>query len=251
MILVAVNKPGTNIYQFFNRKNGKVLSVSTKGQVGDWAEVWNRVPGFNPYQSFYIDTLPNGNIVLCPVAFPSLVLNLPEGGRSTTYQRYTLWSKEDLLNGLNRQFRVDVLDYGADVSIRPEPISNQSVSSSNVQLKNAGGVVSQPINNPPTKTTDNSFFNGTGPRFDYTPDPNKAREGNKYTGPVIGNESGYTSFVIEKGIRKCDRYVDSIKWIYRDMYTDSTGKKVFAWSLNIIPSQCSRQNAKNFTPWDS
>jgi hypothetical protein len=35
MILVAVNKPGTNIYQFFNRKNGKVLSVSTKGQVGD------------------------------------------------------------------------------------------------------------------------------------------------------------------------------------------------------------------------
>jgi hypothetical protein len=139
MILVAVNKPGTNIYQFFNRKNGKVLSVSTKGQVGDWAEVWNRVPGFNPYQSFYIDTLPNGNIVLCPVAFPSLVINLPEGGRSTTYQRYTLWSKEDLLNGLNRQFRVDVLDYGADVSIRPEPISNQSVSGSNVQLKNAAG----------------------------------------------------------------------------------------------------------------
>jgi hypothetical protein len=43
------------------------------------------------------------------------------------------------LNGLNRQFRVDVLDYGADVSIRPEPVSNQSVSSSNVQLKNAPG----------------------------------------------------------------------------------------------------------------
>jgi hypothetical protein len=146
MILVAVNKPGTNIYQFFNRKNGKVLSVSTKGQVGDWAEVWNRVPGFNPYQSFYIDTLPNGNIVLCPVAFPSLVLNLPEGGRSTTYQRYTLWSKEDLLNGLNRQFRVDVLDYGADTSLRSTPTVNTPTTVTQFQSNN--GTVKLVNNNP-------------------------------------------------------------------------------------------------------
>jgi hypothetical protein len=146
MILVAVNKPGTNIYQFFNRKNGKVLSVSTKGQVGDWAEVWNRVPGFNPYQSFYIDTLANGNIVLCPVAFPSLVLNLPEGGRSTTYQRYTLWSKEDLLNGLNRQFRVDVLDYGADTSLRSTPTVNTPTTVTQFQSNN--GTVKLVNNNP-------------------------------------------------------------------------------------------------------
>jgi hypothetical protein len=143
MILVAVQKPNSNIFQFFNRKNGKVLSVSTKGQVGDWAEVWNRVPGFNPYQSFYIDTLPNGNMVLCPVAFPSLALNLPEGGRSTTYQHYTLWSKEDIGNGLNRQFRVDVLDYGANVTIPPTPLSNQTVSSSNVPLKNTANIILQ------------------------------------------------------------------------------------------------------------
>jgi hypothetical protein len=146
MILVAVNKPGTNIYQFFNRKNGKVLSVSTKGQVGDWAEVWNRVPGFNPYQSFYIDVLANGNIVLCPVAFPSLVLNLPEGGRSTTYQRYTLWSKEDLLNGLNRQFRVDVLDYGADTSLRSTPTVNTPTTVTQFQSNN--GTVKLVNNNP-------------------------------------------------------------------------------------------------------
>jgi hypothetical protein len=78
MILVAVNKPGTNIYQFFNRKNGKVLSVSTKGQVGDWAEVWNRVPGFNPYQSFYLVTLPYCKIVLCPIEFVNLSLTISE-----------------------------------------------------------------------------------------------------------------------------------------------------------------------------
>jgi hypothetical protein len=143
MILVIVQKPNSNIFQFFNRKNGKVLSVSTQGQVGDWAEVWNRVPGFNPYQSFYIDTLPNGNMVLSPVAFPSLTLNLPEGGRSTTYQQYTLWSKEDIGNGLNRQFRVDVLDYGANVTIPPTPLSNQTVSSSNVPLKNTANIILQ------------------------------------------------------------------------------------------------------------
>ena len=33
-----------------------------------------------------------------------------------------------------------MLDYGADVSIRPEPISNQSVSGSNVALKNAPNI---------------------------------------------------------------------------------------------------------------
>jgi hypothetical protein len=146
MILVVVQKPNSNIYQFFNRKNGKVLSVSTKGQVGDWAEVWNRVPGFNPYQSFYIDTLPNGNMVLSPVAFPSLALNLPEGGRSTTYQHYTLWSKEDIGNGLNRQFRVDVLDYGADTSLRAVPTVNTPTTVTQFQSNN--GTVKLVNNNP-------------------------------------------------------------------------------------------------------
>jgi hypothetical protein len=126
MKLVAVNKPGTNIYQFFNQKNGKVLSVSTTGQVGDWVEVWKRVPNFNPYQSFYIDLLANGNIVLCPVAFPHLVLNLPEGGRSKAFEHFTLWSKENLIYGLNRQFKIDVLGYGA----------NTNMSNSFVQVPN-------------------------------------------------------------------------------------------------------------------
>jgi hypothetical protein len=146
MILVAVNKPSTNIYQFFNRKNGKVLSVSTGGQVGDWVEVWNRVPGFNPYQSFYIDTLPNGNMVLSPVAFPSLALNLPEGGRSTTYQRYTLWSKEDIGNGLNRQFKVDVLGYGADTALQSTPTVNKPTTVT--QFKSSQGQVKLVNNNP-------------------------------------------------------------------------------------------------------
>jgi hypothetical protein len=115
-ILVAVNKPNTNIYQFFNRKNGKVLSVTTKGQVGDWLEVWDRVPNFNPYQSFYIDVLPNGNLVLCPVAFPDKVINLPEGGKSNTFQHFTLWNKDNLVNDGNRQFRVDLLGDGASTN---------------------------------------------------------------------------------------------------------------------------------------
>jgi hypothetical protein len=146
MILVTVQKPNSNIFQFFNRKNGKVLSVSTKGQVGDWAETWNRVPGFNPYQSFYIDSLPNGNMVLSPVAFPSLALNLPEGGRSTTYQHYTLWSKEDIGNGLNRQFRADVLDYGADTSLRAVPTVNTPTTVTQFQSNN--GTVKLVNNNP-------------------------------------------------------------------------------------------------------
>jgi hypothetical protein len=147
MILVAVNKPNTNIYQFFNRKNGKVLSVSTGGQVGDWVEVWNRVPGFNPYQSFYIDTLPsNGNMILSPVAFPSLALNLPEGGRSTKYQRYTLWSKEDIGNGLNRQFKVDVLGYGADTALQSTPTVNKPTTVT--QFKSSQGQIKLVNNNP-------------------------------------------------------------------------------------------------------
>jgi hypothetical protein len=49
------------------------------------------------------------------------------------------------LNGLNRQFRVDVLDYGADVSIRPESISNKSTSNSNIFLKNKGTLTTQSL----------------------------------------------------------------------------------------------------------
>jgi hypothetical protein len=146
MILVAVNKPNTNIYQFFNRKNGKVLSVSTGGKVGNWVEVWNRVPGFNPYQSFYIDTLPNGNMVLSPVAFPSLALNLPEGGRSTTYQRYTLWSKEDIGNAPNRQFKVEVLGYGADTAMPQTPTVNKPTTVT--QFQSSQGAVKLVNNNP-------------------------------------------------------------------------------------------------------
>jgi Protein of unknown function (DUF2599) len=74
-------------------------------------------------------------MILSPVSFPSLALNLPEGGRSTTYQRYTLWSKEDIGNAPNRQFRVDVLGYGADVSILPITIEYPRSTNQNLMSK--------------------------------------------------------------------------------------------------------------------
>jgi Ricin-type beta-trefoil lectin domain-like len=109
-------KPGSiNIYQVINQVTGKILSVQANSKVGSGTEVWLRDRGWGGYQSFYIDELPNGNITLSPVAYPNLVLNLPEGGKSIAGQSFTLWSKEDLINGINRQFTVDVLGYGGDV----------------------------------------------------------------------------------------------------------------------------------------
>ena len=164
-ILVAVNKPGTNIYQFFNRKNGKVLSVDTKGQVGNWLENWNRVPGFNPYQSFYIDTMPNGNMTMSPVAFPNLVANLPEGGRSNKYQHVTLWSKENLENAPNRQFKVDILDYGADTAMpavqtyyTPTTVTKQQTNAGVVQLVNSNPVNIASIGKPKTPAFGDEVF---------------------------------------------------------------------------------------------
>jgi hypothetical protein len=163
--LVAVNKPGTNIYQFFNKKNGKVFSFTTKGEVGDWVEVWRRTQAFDPYQSFYIDLLPNGNIVLCPLAFPHLVVNLPEGGRSNTNQHYTIWSKEGLNESLNRQFTVEVLGYGADTSVpkvetvnKPTTVTQFQSSQGTVKLVNNNpvGVVGATTNN----TVNWNNFNG-------------------------------------------------------------------------------------------
>jgi Protein of unknown function (DUF2599) len=81
-----------------------------------------------------------------------------------------------------------------------------------------------------------------------------AREGNSYTGPKVGNASGYNDlkgYSMKGAILTCTRYIDSVKWIYRDMYTDpSIGKKVFKWSLNIIPSECGR-TTRNPTLWKS
>jgi hypothetical protein len=114
------------------------------------------------------------------------------------------------------------------------------------------------VNNPnPTVTPQgsdpvpNNPFNGKGPVFDYTPDLNKKRVGNQYTGPKEGTEDGYTSYIIEKGLRKCERYVDSIGWNYRAMYPNEKGEYVFNWSLTIVPSKCSRLNGGLPTIWDS
>jgi hypothetical protein len=114
------------------------------------------------------------------------------------------------------------------------------------------------VNNPnPTVTPQgsdpvpNNPFNGKGPVFDYTPDPNKERLGNQYTGPKNGNASGYPSSIFESANKKCDRYIDSIGWNYGEKYKDETGKFVFLWSLTVIPSQCSKEKARNPTPWES
>jgi Protein of unknown function (DUF2599) len=82
------------------------------------------------------------------------------------------------------------------------------------------------------------------PRYDY--DTNKERNGNRYTGPVIGNNSGYfrnTNLISND--HKCERYVDRVQWVYRKIYGG------YNWSLNIIPSQCSKELANRPTPWES
>jgi hypothetical protein len=83
------------------------------------------------------------------------------------------------------------------------------------------------------------------------------RNGNSYTGPKLGSTEGFNGpkYVIVKGKKgintNCTRYTDSVKWIYRDMYTDpATGQKVFKWSLNIVPSECGR-TSRNPTNWKS
>ncbi len=78
------------------------------------------------------------------------------------------------------------------------------------------------------------------------------KNGNSYTGPKTGSSSGFKEPRTFKGtVLQCTRFVDSVKWIYRDMYNDpNTGAKVFKWSLNIIPSECGR-TSRNPTPWQS
>jgi hypothetical protein len=86
------------------------------------------------------------------------------------------------------------------------------------------------------------------------------RDGNFYTGPIVGNNSGFNGpkFLYTKGRvpvkyinNNCSRYIDSVKWIYRAMYQDPiTGLYVFDWSLNIIPSECGR-TSRLPTPWKS
>jgi surface antigen len=105
--LTVRRKPGTNIVQLV--ANGKTVSIKGKGFNGEWLETYNVVGYFDPHQSFYVDTLPNGNLVFSPVKHPGMAINLKYGGTKESYAPYMLWDKNGIENDLDRQFKVDVV----------------------------------------------------------------------------------------------------------------------------------------------
>jgi hypothetical protein len=132
-------KSGTNIVQF--EINGKVVSVKGKGINGEWLEVWDKIGYFDPLQSFYYDTLPNGNLIFSSVKFPGMSINLKFGGTKETYAPYMLWDKKDINSDTDRQFKVDVVGKANNAVQQNQLISNPKVSDisiygSGVQVQN-------------------------------------------------------------------------------------------------------------------
>jgi murein DD-endopeptidase MepM/ murein hydrolase activator NlpD len=122
-------KPGTNIIQIY--VGNKVVSVKDNPVSGSMLEVWDKVGDFSPYQSFFVDTLPNGNIVLVPVINTKVVVNLKYGGTKEPYAPYMLWERSNQNNDTDMQFKVEVLD------IKPSQYANPVPGSTITQL--AGG----------------------------------------------------------------------------------------------------------------
>jgi hypothetical protein len=124
MITKVGIKPNSNIIQI--EANGKVVSVKENSVSGSLLETYNKVGYFDPYQSFYHDTLPNGNIILTSVKYPHLAINLKYGGKNEQFAPYMLWDKNGIEKDTDLQFKAKSIPGYVEKQVIDDPITTAS-----------------------------------------------------------------------------------------------------------------------------
>jgi hypothetical protein len=126
MITKVGIKPNSNIIQI--EANGKVVSVKENSVSGSLLETYNKVGYFDPYQSFYHDTLPNGNIILTSVKYPHLAINLKYGGKNEQFAPYMLWDKNGIEKDTDLQFKAKSIPGYVEKQVIDDPITENGIA---------------------------------------------------------------------------------------------------------------------------